>query len=139
MNNSGDHALADFIRIMGNRPPDDCTPDEIYTRGWHNKNEWNQKAWDSKLEGFRLARSNGVPAGEADRRDAERWSAVEVLMIAGSLVELQQDEDGGYSSSLEGVECCDQVWKGNTPEEVIDKVVAQLTIAQPNDTKGSAS
>ena len=29
--------------------------------------------WDAKLEGFRLARSNGVPAGEADRRDGQRY------------------------------------------------------------------
>ena len=34
-----------------------------------------QSNYEAKLEGFRLARGNGVPAGEADRRDAElyRW------------------------------------------------------------------
>ncbi len=161
----------EFIKLVGERPTRDA---------------YQAAAWDIKLEGFRLPRSNvpagwclapveptkamldaaekldwthedirgnccnqwnvmlaaitnveGVPAGEADRLDAERWHAVEELMIAGSLVEIEQDEDGGWTVTMEGVECAGQVWKGGTPQEVIDKVVAQLApaIAQQKETE----
>lgn len=61
------------------------------------------------------------------REIAERWAAIETLMILGD-VELTQAEDGGYRISVEPVEnILPQSWDGNTPEQVADKVVAQLT------------
>lgn len=58
---------------------------------------------------------------------AARWDAVETLMILGD-VELTQAEDGGYRIFVEPVEnILPTAWDGNTPDEVADKVIAQLT------------
>ena len=57
--------------------------------------------------------------------DAERWQAIELLMIVGN-VELNQDEDGGYSISIDPVENeIGKVWRGDEPSEVIDQVVEE--------------
>lgn len=63
---------------------------------------------------------------------ARRWDAVETLMVLGN-VELTQAMDGGYSIHVEPVEnILSQSWDGDTPEQVADKVVAQL--ATPSAT-----
>ena len=64
---------------------------------------------------------------EALRAKAARWDAIETLMILGD-VELTQTEDGGYSIYVEPVEnILPTSWNGDTPDQVADKVAAQLT------------
>ena len=70
-----------------------------------------------------LAADRATP--DARGHDAARWIALEALMLAGN-VELNQHEDGGFSIVFEGAECADQVWRGDEPEEAVDKVVTQL-------------
>lgn len=61
------------------------------------------------------------------REKAARWDAIETLMILGD-VELTQAEEGGYRIYVEPVENIMATgWGGDTPEQVADKVVAQLT------------
>ena len=61
------------------------------------------------------------------RVKAARWEAIETLMILGD-VELTQAEEGGYRIYVEPVENIMATgWGGDTPEQVADKVVAQLT------------
>lgn len=56
------------------------------------------------------------------RRDAERWRKMATLMFIGN-VELNQDEDGGYSISVDPVEnILGKTWCGNSPDEAIDFV-----------------
>jgi hypothetical protein len=63
---------------------------------------------------------------DKQRKDAARWAAIETLMILGD-VELTQTEGGGYCICVEPVENIRQTaWEGNTPEEAVDLVVAQL-------------
>ena len=58
----------------------------------------------------------------ADGVDAERWQKISTLMFIGN-VELNQDEDGGYSISVDPVEnIVAQSWSGDSPEEAIDAV-----------------
>lgn len=58
---------------------------------------------------------------EALRADAERWQAMSALMFICNL-ELKQDEDGGYSISVDPVEnIIGKTFTGDTPEEAIDK------------------
>lgn len=57
---------------------------------------------------------------QSDKKDAERWSKIAALMFIGN-VELTQDDDGGYSISVDPVEnIAAQSWSGGTPEEAID-------------------
>lgn len=61
------------------------------------------------------------------RASAARWDAIETLMILGDVV-LKQAENGGYSICVEPVENIMATgWDGDTPDQVADKVVAQLT------------
>ena len=53
----------EFIKLVGDRPAD---LDSYVGRQAAAEHVLLQNQWDAKLEGFRLARSNGVPAGEAD-------------------------------------------------------------------------
>lgn len=69
------------------------------------------------------------------RVKAARWDAIETLMIVGD-VELKQAEDGGYIISLDPVEnIVAQSWEGDTPDQVVDKVVTKLA-AEPRALKG---
>ena len=64
---------------------------------------------------------------EALRAKAARWDAIETLMILGD-VELTQTEDGEYSIYVEPVgNILPTSWNGDTPDQVADKVAAQLT------------
>lgn len=68
------------------------------------------------------------------KKDAERWSAIEVLMVVGN-VELTQNDDGGYGIYVDPVEnFMAQSWSGNTPDEVIDKIVKQFAEAESKET-----
>lgn len=62
------------------------------------------------------------------KRDADRWNGISALMFACSLVELTQDEDGGYCiSATEPVEnYLPASWSGDTPEAAIDAALAKL-------------
>lgn len=61
---------------------------------------------------------------DAAMKDAERWRTIELLMFLGN-VELNQDEDGGYSIGLDPVEkIVAQRWEGDSPEEAIDAAIA---------------
>ncbi len=63
-----DAVKEEFIKLVGKRP----FPEHMELFDSANIRACND--WDAKLEGFRLARSNGVPAGEADRLDEfEHW------------------------------------------------------------------
>lgn len=57
-------------------------------------------------------------------KNSARWKTIELLMFLGN-VELNQDEDGGYSINLDPAEnIIAQRWEGNSPEEVIDAAMA---------------
>ncbi len=84
-----DAVKEEFIKLVGDIPTREtleATPD-INGVCWQYSDEEYALArldWHAKLEGFRLARSNGVPAGEADRLDAERYRegiASELLLL----------------------------------------------------------
>ena len=75
---------------------------------------------------------------EALRAKAARWDAIETLMILGD-VELTQTEDGGYSIYVEPVEnILPTSWNGDTPDQVADKVAAQLTTPNAKVSGGGA-
>lgn len=63
----------------------------------------------------------------AAQKDAERWNSISALMFACALVELTQDEDGGYSiSASEPVEnYLPKSWSGDTPEAAIDAAMKE--------------
>jgi predicted RNase H-like HicB family nuclease len=74
---------------------------------------------------------------EALRKISERWDLIETLMYIGD-VELRQDEDGGYSVSVEPVEnILAQRWTGNSPEEVIDSAISAINM--PANGEGEKS
>ena len=69
----------------------------------------------------------------AAEKDGARWNAIETLMQIGN-VELNQDDDGGYSIGVDPVEnFAGQIWRGNTPEEAIDTVVEQFDAAMKGE------
>lgn len=69
----------------------------------------------------------------AAQRDAERWDAIETLMLLGN-IELEQEPDGGYSISVDPIENITPFgWIGNTPEEVVDKAVLKFKSLRPGE------
>lgn len=93
----------------------------------------NIRIWSSASETMRkLAADEGmelapqyaapVPAAVPDdvAKNAARWNAMSTLMFLGNL-EITQDDEGGYSISIDPAENIIGVtWKGCTPEEAID-------------------
>jgi hypothetical protein len=79
-----------------------------------------------------LSRLAGVAAAEEVIEEAEgvtaaeRWAAIETLMVLGD-VTLEQRQDGGYGVMLEPVEnIAAQDWSGDTPAQVVDAVAMKL-------------
>lgn len=57
-------------------------------------------------------------------KDAERWAGMSGLMFLGNVF-AEQDEDGGYSITLDPAEnLLGVTWNGNSPEEAIDAAIA---------------
>lgn len=69
-------------------------------------------------------------------KGAERWNCIELMMLLGN-VELNHDEDGGYSVTLDPAENLLGVsFSGNSPEEVIDAAmkVSAISADIPDET-----
>jgi len=62
---------------------------------------------------------------ESLERDAARWRTMSSLMFLGE-VELTQNDEGGYSISIDPVETIiGKTWDGDSPEEAIDAAMGE--------------